>query len=94
MDQDIVKRFLEKKPFDEELGLAGRGPKQDRMRELLGSTGGSGSYQVDAAKVSPTPVVTGEPGGGGTSPTIPGIIITFAGTAYYNDLNGVTTGPV
>lgn len=60
---------------------------------LLGSTGEGRDKDVTPPKTPMDPIVQGAPDSG-ASGIIPDIIITFNGTAYYNDLDGKTKGTV
>lgn len=70
---DVIQRFFEKKPFNDEQGLRGPNVPLEPLREVLGpggTTGGVGSYQVEQRLPTPPPVEMGALGGTGGSGTI------------------------
>jgi len=93
MNPEIIKNFLTKKPFEEAYGLAGRSPRQEPMRQILGTSGGGGSFQVDQPKVAQPAVQNGEGGTEGITYSKK-VIIVDDGVANYYMIPAQLIGPV
>lgn len=74
-----IDEFYAKTPLDVD-GLAGRAPRRERLREILGTSGAPGSYQTDDLKVAQPPVISGETGGVGSG-TITGQLVVVSGAS-------------
>jgi len=79
---DPLRRLLDRKPLDPALGMRGPNPPMEPLREVQGTSGGNGSFQLPRQEDPVSNPVAAAPLSPVQDKGTPGVIVSINGTLF------------